>query len=253
MDYWIIITLLAGLVVGSFLNVVIFRTDDLKSILNSRSRCLHCQKVIKWYDLVPIASYVLLRGKCRNCKKDISVQYPLVEGGTALMFLAVYLTYGLTWQSAFYLIVFSALIVIFVYDLKTQYILDIFSWPLLIICVAFGWYFASLNLTEVIYGMLSGAGILAVLVAISKEKWMGMGDILIGAAIGAMLGYPRSVVFIFLSFVLGSIFGLVLIGMKKKGIKDAVPFAPFMITAAFIALIWGGYIVDWYLGTIFLY
>ena len=253
MVYWIIVTLLAGLVVGSFLNVLIFRADELKSVLNTRSRCPHCQKTIKWYDLIPIISYILLKGKCRACKKDISIQYPLVEGSTALIFMAIYLAYGLSWQTFFYLVIFSLLIVIFVYDLKTQYILDIFSWPVLILCLAFGWYFATLSASQVILGIVTGAGVLAVLVVVSKEKWMGVGDIIIGAAIGALLGYPRSVVFLFSSFVLGSIFGLILIGMKKKGIKDAVPFAPFMISAAFIALIWGSKIVDWYVGTIFLY
>lgn len=253
MYLYVILTILAGLAIGSFLNVLIYRADELKTILKSRSKCPHCQKVIKWYDLIPIASYILLRGKCRNCSKDISVQYPLVEGGTALVYLAIFLTFGLSWASIFYMIVFALLIVIFVYDLKTQYIFDVFSWPLLIISLALGWYFASLNLTELVYGVVSGAGILALLVVISKEKWMGMGDIIIGAAFGALLGYPRSIVFLFLSFVLGSIFGLLLIGAKKKTIKDAVPFAPFMIAAGFIALIWGNRIVDWYLGTMFMY
>lgn len=248
-----ILAVLAGLAIGSFLNVLIFRSDELKSVLNSRSHCMHCKKEIRWYDLIPVISYILLRGKCRNCGKNISIQYPLVEAGTAGVFLSLYLTFGMTWQAVFYALIFSIMIVIFIYDLKTQYILDVFSWPALILSLGLGWYFGHLSLTSVAYGVLTGAGLLAVLVLVSKEKWMGMGDIIIGAAFGAMLGYPRSLAFIFIAFVLGSIVGLVLIASKKRGLKDAVPFAPFMIAAGFITLIWGQTIVNWYLGTLFMY
>lgn len=252
---WInaIIFSVVGLAIGSFLNVVIFRIDDLKSILNTRSRCLHCQKAIKWYDLVPLVSFVLLRGKCRKCRADLSWQYPVVEFATALTFLALFLKFGLSWATVFYCVIFALLIVIFVYDVKTQYILDIFSWPVLIISLLGGWYFGKFDLINILYGVLVGGGILALLVIISKEKWMGMGDIIIGSALGALVGFPRATVLIFLAFIIGSIVGLVLIAFKKKGIKDAVPFAPFLIIAAFIALLFGQHMIDWYLGTILMY
>jgi len=248
----LIITILAGLVIGSFLNVIILRVDNLKSVLNTRSHCPHCQKEIKWYDLVPLISFILLRGKCRFCQKDISWQYPIVEAGTAAIFAAIFLKFGMSWASAYYALVFMFLIVIFVYDIKTQYILDIVSWPMLIICLAGGWYFGHFDLLSSLYGILSGGGILALLVVISHERWMGIGDIIIGSALGALLGFPRSTVFIFMSFIIGSIVGIVLMGLKKKTVKDAVPFAPFLISAAFIALFWGQYLIDWYLGIIYI-
>lgn len=248
----IITTLLLGLALGSFLNVVIFRVDDIKSILTTRSHCPHCKKNIKWYDLVPLISFMVLRGKCRYCSADISVQYPLVEAGTALMFLAMYLKFGITWQAAIYALAFLIFIVIFVYDIKTQYILDAFSYSALAVCLVCGVFFANISFIDLIYGILIGGGFLAVLVFVSREKWMGKGDIIIGSALGAMLGYPRAVLLIFLSFVLGSLVGLALIYTRKKGMKDAVPFAPFLITAGLITLLFGNYIISWYLGTIYL-
>ena len=253
MYIYIIITLLIGAAVGSFLNVIIYRADELKSVIRSRSKCRSCNNVLKWYDLIPILSFILLRGKCRNCKERISMQYPIVEGSTALLFLIIFLNYGISWQSVFYALIFSLFVVIFVHDLRTQLIADIFSWPVLAFSLALGWYFAGASATDLVYGLLTGAGVLILLVIISREEWMGMGDVIIGAAFGALLCYPRSVLFLFLSFVIGSLAGLVLIAFKKKGIKDAVPFAPFMIIAGFISLIWGNQIVDWYLGAMFMY
>lgn len=253
MILYAIIIALAGLAIGSFLNVVIFRIDDLKSILNTRSRCRHCQKEIKWYDLIPLVSFVLLRGRCRYCKADLSWQYPIIEAGTALIFVSLFLKFGLSWTTVYYAMLFSLLIVIFVYDYRTQYILDIFSWPLLALAVLGGWYFGGFGVLNMIYGLLVGGGLLALLVIISKERWMGIGDIIIGSALGAMVGFPNAVVLIFLSFIIGSVIGLILISVKKKSTKDAVPFAPFLITAAFISLMCGQYLINWYLGTVFLY
>lgn len=248
MILYAIIVFITGLAIGSFLNVVIFRIDDLKSILNTRSHCLHCQKHIKWYDLIPLFSFVILRGKCRSCGKRLSPQYPLVEGATALAFLLLLLKFGISWALVFYALVFCLLIVIFVDDVKTQFVADILSWPLLIICIAGGWFFGHFGLLDLVLGVLIGGGILALLVVISREKWMGAGDIFIGSALGALLGYPRAILLIFFSFVIGSLIGLLLIAFKKKGMKDAVPFTPFLIIAALIALFYGSQIIDWYLG-----
>lgn len=247
-----IIIFLLGLCVGSFLNVLIYRADELKNVLNTRSKCMHCKKAIKWYDLVPLVSFILLRGRCRNCGKEISWQYPIVEAATALLFLMIYLTYGLEWISVYYAIMIGLMLVIFVYDLKTQYILDTFSWTLLIIAILGSLFIVGMPITDLIYGMLAGGGMLAILVIISREKWMGMGDVIIGSAMGAMLGYPLAISFIFIAFILGSLVGMVLIALKRKKIKDAVPFAPFLVLSALINLFIGQYIIDWYIGTIFL-
>ena len=242
-----IIVFLAGLAVGSFLNVVILRIDDLKSILNTRSKCPHCKETLKWYDLFPFISFVLLRGKCRYCEKKISWQYPLVELGVATLFMLLYFQFQLSWALAFYALVFTILTVIFAYDLKYQLVPDEFVWLVLIIILAGSWYFGGFNFLNMIIGGLIGGGAIALLVVISKEKWMGAGDIKIAAALGALVGYPQALLVLFLAFVIGSLFGIGLIIFNKKGLKDSLPFAPFLISSALITLFFGNMIIFWYL------
>ena len=242
-----IIVVLVGLAIGSFLNVVIFRIDDLRSILKTRSKCLHCQEEIKWYDLVPLISFVLLRGRCRNCGKEISWQYPLVELGVASLFLLFYFQYQLSWTLAYFCLVFAILTIIFVYDLKTQTIPDEFVWAVLLIIFAGAWYFTGSGVLNMLIGGLIGGGVITFLVLISKEKWMGAGDIKIGLALGALVGYPKALLMLFLAFILGSLFGLFLIALKKKGLKDTLPFAPFLISSALITLFFGDILIYWYL------
>lgn len=249
--YWEIVAIAAGLAIGSFLNVVIFRIDDLKSIVDTRSKCKHCQKEIAWYDLVPILSFVLLRGRCRSCKKKLSWQYPAVEGATALLFLSLMIYFGPSREAVLYAIIYSILIVIFVYDIKTQYVLDFFSWMLVAVCVLSGVYIYWHGLLDILWGILAGGGILGLLVLISKEKWMGLGDVFVGSALGAVLGLEKSLLMIFTSFILGSVYGLAMIKIKNKSIKESLPFTPFIIIASFIALIFGDPIVAWYLGNFY--
>lgn len=247
--YLAILFLVIGLTIGSFLNVVILRMDDLKSILNSRSHCPHCKQLLKWYDLVPLISFALLGGKCRYCGKSISWQYPLVEIGTALAFLILYLGFGLSLATIFYIVVFLLLIVVFVYDLKTQTTPEIFVWIALVLSFLFGWYFGKFSFLNMIYGGLIGGGSLALLVYASKEKWMGAGDIKLGAILGLLIGFPSVVFGMFLAFLLGSIAGLIYIKIAHKTIKDSLPFAPFLILATFLTLLFGNTIMGWYLGT----
>lgn len=245
-----IIIFLIGLAVGSFLNVLIFRIDDLKSVLKTRSKCLHCQQEIKWYDLLPLLSFVLLRGRCRNCGKEISWQYPLVEFAVAVFFLIFYLQFQLTWTMAYFCLIFAILTVIFVYDLKTQTIPDEFVWLVLLLVVAGAWYFSGIGVLDMLLGGLIGGGVITFLVLVSKEKWMGAGDIKVGFALGALVGYPQALLLLFLAFVLGSLFGLGLIMVKRKSLKDSLPFTPFLISSAFITLFFGNIIVFWYLNRI---
>lgn len=243
-----IIVILAGLAIGSFLNVIIFRIDDLKSVLNTRSHCQHCKKTLVWYDLLPLLSFVILRGKCRYCGKGISIQYPLVEAGTGLLFLLLYYLFGLNWSLPFYAVIFSLLTVVFVYDFRSELIPDEFVWAGLLIALLGSWYFGGFGLVNMLLGSLICGMIPLFLVLISREKWMGAGDIKLGFLVGAIVGYPRALFLIFASFVLGSIVGLIYMGLGKKKLKDSLPFAPFLIMSALLALIWGQYFVDWYFG-----
>lgn len=250
-----ILTIFLGLAVGSFLNVIILRFDELKTIWRVRSHCFSCKKAIRWYDLVPFFSYFILGGKCRDCKKPISYQYPVIEGVTAILFTLIYWQFGLSWQSLILAIIISILLVIATYDILHLEVPDILTY--LGIFFSLGFVFLKLYFTESLslenlipygYAILTAAGFLGFLVLLSREKWMGMGDILLGVLMGVFLGMPSVLVGLFFAFILGSLVGLILIAAKKKKLKDAVPFGPFLVAGTLIALFWGEKLVNWYLG-----
>ena len=242
------IVFVVGLAIGSFLNVLIFRIDDLESVIKTRSHCPHCKKVLSWFELIPLLSFIFLLGRCKDCKEKISIQYPAVELGTAGLFLLLFYLFGISWQMVFYAFVFSILIVIFVYDIKKQLIADELTWVTLILVVLGSWYFGQFSITHMLIGGLICGGVPALLVLISKEKWMGSGDIKLGLMCGLLVGYPRALFLLFSAFVLGAAIGLIYMTLKKKTIKDSLPFAPFLISAALITLVFGEVIVRWYLG-----
>lgn len=237
-----------GLIVGSFLNVVILRLDSIESIIKGRSHCPKCKKILGWKDLIPFLSFVLLRGKCRYCNNSISWQYPAVEISTACVFVVLLHLFGFSWSLIFYAVIFSLLIVVFVYDLLHEMIPEEIVWIALIISLLGSWYFGGFGVANMLLGGLIAGSIPAILVIISKEKWMGAGDIKLGFLLGAMVGYPEALFLLFSSFVLGSIVGIILMGIKKKEIKDSVPFAPFLVLSGLITIIWGNYFISWYLG-----
>lgn len=240
-----------GLSVGSFLNVIILRIDRLVTVLRDRSHCPKCNHVLAWYDLIPVFSYLMLGGKCRYCKAEISRQYPIVELCVGVLFALLYTYFGLGLSLVYYLIIFSLLTVVFVYDLKTQMVPEYFVWMALVLSLLGGWYFGNIAFSSMLWGGLIGGGILAFLVIVSKEKWMGAGDIKIGLILGLLTGYPIALFGMFFSFLSGAIVGLIYIKLKGKTIKDALPFAPFLITSTLIAMLFGHAIVGWYMGRFF--
>lgn len=246
-----ILFLLVGLAIGSFLNVIVLRIDELATILYDRSHCPKCKKILAWYDLIPFLSFILLRAKCRYCGGKISWQYPIVEIGTGLLFLILFLTFGLSWGLAFYLIVFSLMIVVFVHDINTQTVPEIFVWIALVLSLLVGWHFGEFTFFSAIIGAVLAGGFLGALVYFSKEKWMGAGDIKIGIIMGLLVGYPNVLVALFGSFVFGSIAGIAIILLKNKSIdrkslKMALPFAPFLILGILFALLYGSEVIQWY-------
>lgn len=253
--------------IGSFLNVVVYRISVAENLLG-RSYCPHCRTQVAWYDNIPLLSIILLRFKCRKCQKKISWQYPLVELGTGIMFLWVGLkffnpgdAYSLV-PTAYYMIMVSFLAVIFVYDVLYMEIPSIVLWPAVGLAVGYNLLVDWIHLGG--EGVLGGGGLLGnstysgtlaaflaflfffLLVSLSKEKWMGMGDALLVILLGLLLGWPQILLALFLAFAIGAVYGIILIASRIKSIKSQVPFAPFLIIGTVISLFFYGPITEWY-------
>jgi prepilin signal peptidase PulO-like enzyme (type II secretory pathway) len=243
MFYYALIFLF-GLIMGSFLNAVIYRLDSGESIVKSRSHCPKCGHVLAWYELVPIFSFVIQGGKCRECKSNISWQYPLVELATAILFVLVLyhnlpLLYTLT--------ISSLLMVIFVYDLKHYIIPDKIIYPAILVSGIFVWQHATYNIQYTIYAAIGASVFFAAMFFASRGKWMGFGDVKLAFFMGLFLGWPDILVGLFAAFMLGGIIGMGLIVCGKKTMKSQVPFGPFLVTGTFIAMFLGNKIMEWYL------
>jgi len=248
---------LFGLTVGSFLNCVIFRLDIRgKSALTGRSFCLYCKHKLAWFDLIPVISFLALRGKCRYCHKKISWQYPLVELFTALLFVLIFdlcfpISGLFSFTSLIYLLVISCfLVIIFVYDLKKFLILDKVIYPAILLVIVYNLYDIH-HLVCNSFPAATGATLFFLAIfLISKGKWLGFGDVKLVFFLGLLLSFPNILVALFLSFIIGSVVGVGLITLGKKTMKSEVPFAPFLVVASFIAMFWGSSIIDWYLSFI---
>lgn len=249
-----IILFLLGLIIGSFLNSVIYRFDEINTLFTHRSHCPHCKAEIAWYDLVPLFSFVALSGRCRSCRKQISWQYPIVELITGLLFAAIYLNFSISIYSIFLLFASCFLLVIFVYDLYHMIIPDLCIVPPLIVWIVL-WLLTFTNITlnlpasfsNLLLGAIISAGFIGLLVLITRGKGMGIGDIKLALLVGFILGWPNIVIGLSLAFIIGAIVGLMLLISKTKKLKSSIPFGPFLVIGFYIALFWGPEIIKWYL------
>lgn len=263
-----------GLVVGSFLNCVIYRLESLSGrprrsslwrALRGKSFCPHCKHTLSWQDLVPLLSFFILRGRCRYCDKKISWQYPLVEIATALLFLLVFnfqfsifnefsiFNFQTLFNLCFLFLVSCFLIVIFVYDLKHFIIPDKVIFPAIGIALIYNFYqlltthYPLSTVLNNLYAAFGATIFFLMIVLISRGKWMGLGDVKLAFLIGLFLGFSNILIALFFAFLIGAIIGVGLILAKRKTLKSEVPFGPFLVTGTFIALFWGPTIIDWYL------
>ncbi len=238
---------LFGLCIGSFLNCMVYRVEEEKSI-NGRSFCPHCKHILSWQDLFPLLSFLFLRGKCRYCHKKISIQYPLVELATGILFLLIFNPQNIL-QSIFYLIVSIFLIIIFIYDLKHYLIPEVALFPAIIITIIYNLIppYNGQYLLSTILATLIASGVFFLIFWISKEKAMGFGDVELVFLMGILLGFPNVLVALFLAFFFGAIIGLMLMLGQNKSLKSAIPFGPFLIAGTFIAMLHGNQIISWYL------
>ncbi len=239
-----------GLIIGSFLNVVIIRYNTGESIVYSGSRCFSCGKRLSWQELVPIFSFLIQKGRCRQCKSKISFQYPLVEFLTALLFLTGFLKFFPDFPSVFsYWVIASLLIVISVYDFYHQIIPNKIVY--LLIFFAFGYWFFIGGAT--LTGFLAGISFFAfffLLWFVSRGRWMGFGDAKIALAGGWLLGFINGLVAIFSAFWIGAIFSIFLLLFLPKTftLKSRIPFGPFLALGIIIAFLFGSIIFKIYLG-----
>lgn len=234
---------LFGANVGSFLNVLIDRLPRGEQVLKGRSYCDHCKKQLSWYDLFPIFSWIFLGRRCRFCHSPIKAQYPLVEATTGVLFISVlFLSPQNLLFMIYYLLLISALIVIFVVDLKYQLILDHIIYPTILISFIFQIINHKLEIINVINPLLStlGAGLffLAV-VLVTHGRGMGVGDVKLAALMGLVLGFPKIIVALYLAFLTGAFFGVILVLTGKKRFGEHLPFGPFLSGATLISLFWG--------------
>jgi len=242
-----------GLLVGSFLNCVIYRLEKEESFLFGRSYCPSCKKTLGAMDLIPVISFFALKGKCRYCKKKISWQYPLVELVTAFLFVFVFLYFGLGSNFLgflFSLIFFCFLIVVFVYDLKHFLIPDKIIFPAIFLALIYNLFDLKGLLFNFLPAAFGGFIFFLIIFLISKGKWLGFGDVKLVFLLGLFLGFPNILVALFLSFTVGAIIGIGLIILKGKNLKSEVPFAPFLVLGSLIAFFWGEKILNWYLSFI---
>lgn len=240
-----------GLVIGSFSNVCIYRIPRNESLVWPGSHCPKCSKPIKFYDNIPLISYIILKGKCRNCGEPIPLQYPIVELATGLFYLALYLFYGLQLIALVYMMLCSVLIIISFIDLKVEIIPDTISLPFIVIGFLLSFFLRNINPLDSMLGIITGGGSL-LLVAIFgsklfKKEAMGGGDIKLAAMIGAFFGWKLTLLSLFLSFFLGSIIGIIVLAASKDKSNNIIPFGPFIALGAMISMFWGNAIIHWYL------
>jgi leader peptidase (prepilin peptidase)/N-methyltransferase len=232
-----------GAIVGSFLNVCIFRLPAEASIVKPRSQCPYCHHPIRNRDNIPLISFIILRGKCRDCGGKISWHYPLVELITALLALLLFLKFGLTLNFLIFFIFTAVLIVITFIDLDHQIIPDILTLPgIPIFCLA-AIFLLKIPWLEALLGLLIGGGILFMIAfvyeLISRREGMGGGDIKLLAMIGGFLGWKSLIFILLFSSFSGAMVGITAMIIKKQDMKYAVPFGPFLSAAAVAYLFWG--------------
>lgn len=251
-----IIIVLLGLVMGSFLGALTYRMPRNVGINEGRSRCPKCKKQIAWYDNIPVLSYLLLGGKCRHCHKEISLRYPIIELLAAITFFLVYvfrsnLMINLPWVpesiilSLIILLTLSFfMLAILVIDAEHQIIPDVFVyliWGIVVGCMIFGGF--TPIYAHIAAGFVAALFLLLINLA-TKGKGMGLGDVKLAIAIGTMLGPLLTIVWYFLSFIIGGIYGTLLLASHKAKMRDKVAFGPFLIVSFFIVIALGDRLVN---------
>lgn len=274
MNFADLLLFLGGLAVGSFLNVIALRYKPerplfSRGILRGRSHCPHCGKTLRWFELIPLVSFIIQCGKCRSCHARLPLQYLAAELGTGLMFLLMprpdYFIAGL------FIVAAAILILIALIDLRLRIIPDTLNIALLILGIVIAWVLAArvafgplegsfLGHYSLLFGLresiwvnrlvaaLAGGGFFAAIVFLTKGRGMGMGDVKLAAALGVLLGWPDAIFALLFSFIIGSLLSLPRLLRGTLHMKSAVPFGPYVVLGAFVVMLWGYDILKGYFG-----
>jgi len=249
---------LLGLFIGSFLNVCIDRLPRGQSIINPPSHCSACNHKLGILDLIPLFSYLWLRGRCRYCRAPIPIRLPIVEGVTGLLFAFLYWKFGLGLELAISLVYACLLLIIFVIDLENQLVLNKVTYPGIALALALSFFWPGIGmigslpgeaLGRLLSSLAGGAlGLVAMaLPVVIYPSGMGFGDVKLGALVGLMTGFPLVIVAVLLSWISGGLVAAILLALKIKKRRDPIPFATFLAASAMVTLLWGRVIWQWYL------
>jgi leader peptidase (prepilin peptidase)/N-methyltransferase len=245
-----IVLALAGLCVGSFLNVCIHRLPLKQSVVHPGSRCPDCGYALRWYDNVPVLSYAVLRGRCRSCARPISLQYPIVEIVTAVIFVLHWYSFGPTVLLPLRLVFACALVVLFLIDLEHQILPDVITLPGIVTGVVCSLFLPPGPVMSIL-GVLVGGGLLWAIAEawfrLRKVDAMGFGDVKMLAMVGGWLGVKMVLVTFVLSSMLGGLVGAVLIGSRRADMATRVPFGTMLAVGALVASLYGEDLLAWYL------
>lgn len=239
-----IIIFLYGIVIGSFLNVLIYRLPKKENIVTTRSHCMNCGYQLKWYDLVPIFSYLALGGRCRKCKTRISVQYPIIEALNGILYLIVVIRFGMSVDSLLYCLLFSALLTLSVIDFRTYEIpvgINVFILLLGLVRVVTDWS----NWSDYLIGFLAVSIFLYLIYIVTHGRGIGGGDVKLMAVCGLVLGWKLVVLGFFLGCIIGSICHL--IRMKVSDADHVLAMGPYLSVGVMIAALFGNQMIHWYL------
>lgn len=232
-----------GILIGSFLNVLIYRIPKKENIAIVRSHCMKCGYQLRWYDLVPLFSWIFLGGRCRKCREKISIQYPLIEAANGILYMIVFYYYGLSIESLLYCLLFSALLALSVIDFRTYEI------P-----VGFNYFILILGLIRLVtdlqnwatycIGFLAVSGFLYLVILLSNGRYMGGGDLKMMAACGLLLGWKMIILAFVLACILGSVIHLIRMKVSKVGHELAM--GPYLSMGIAIAVLYGERLLYWY-------
>ena len=243
-----------GMCVGSFMNVCIYRLPNAKSIVRPRSMCPKCGNPIRFYDNIPLFSYLWLRGRCRHCNTSISFRYPMVEVMAGFFALIVYLWFGITLKAFVYYAFIATLLVITFIDIDHYIIPDVITLPGIPICFLASFALPTVTYKDALLGILAGGGSLFAVAWIyhllTGKEGMGGGDIKLLSMIGALLGWKGVFFTIFVSSAFGTLIGSAVMLYTRKDRKLAVPFGPFLAMGAIVYVFFGSEILYWYINFI---